>query len=184
MQRSHLVLVLAPLGAAVLLAATSGVRKDPNGVYGIIDSVRFEPTSETAERVQLWGVFAMVDVTGIENDKVAYVHFGAFKPAQRGYLYYTVNRRDEAMTRSEWVAMKTFAGTRQPVAFGGAIPPGTSAGRNVAIARRIMSYNGRVRSAGEPPAVPDTFPLRMAGVPVQMRVDSARVARFGLYDVP
>lgn len=197
MHRSRPAVLLVPVIAALALAALPSVRKDANGVYGVIDRVVFEPTEEKAERIQVWGVFAMADNIGIENDKISYIQVGGFHPPQRGYLYYTVNRRDETVTRAEWSALKAFAGTGQAVAFGGAFPPPDSAKGSpeldLVFARRIMTYNGRLRRSGEAAVAPDTFPLRMAGADAKfrnvtvmeiMRADPARAAKLNLFSVP
>ena len=188
MQRRHLAFLFALAAAAVALGAAPTIRKDPYGVYGVIDSVRLEGGAEKPERIQVWGVFAMADNIGIEDGKVSYVQVGAFKPAARGYLYYTLNRRDETITRAEWSAMKALAGTRVPVAFGAPFPPVDSiapAGiHDMVFAQRILAYNGRLRRAGEPLATPDTFPLRAPGVAATMHAPSAKAAAHKLFDVP
>ena len=177
------VLALVPL-TALALAATPTVRKDAHGVYGIIDSVVFEPRAGTPDRVQLWGFFAMADNVGIEDGKISYVQVGGFKPPQRGYLYYTVNRRDTVVSRAEWAMMKELAGTGAAVSFGGAFPPDDRTVKtdlDTAFAWRIIRYNGRLRTAAERPATPDTFPLRMPGIASSMRADANIAGRLGLY---
>ena len=165
MRFSRLAVVFVPLTAALVIAAAPTVRKDPHGVYGIIDSVIFEPASAAPERVQLWGAFAVADVVGLKDGKIDYIQIGSFQTPKRGYMYYTVNRRDEAGSRTEWAALKAVAGTGQLAAWGAHIPT-TDAGASTqkldtAFARIIRTYNGRVRSANEPMAAPDTFPQRM-----------------------
>ena len=177
------VLALVPV-TALAFAVTPAVRKDSHGVYGIIDSVIFEPRAGTPDRVQLWGFFAMSDNVGIEDGKISYVQVGGFKPPQRGYLYYTVNRRDSVVSRGEWALMKELAGTGAAVSFGGAFPPDDRTVKtdlDTAFARRIMRYNGRLRAATERAAVPDTFPLRMPGIASSMRADANVAGRLGLY---
>lgn len=188
MHRSRLAILLVPATAAFVLAAAPNARKDPYGVYGVIDSVLFEPSQEKAERIRVWGVFALADNIGIANGEIAEIQVGRFRPPQRGYLYYTVNRRDETVTRAEWAAMKGLAGTRQPVAFGAPFPPEDSTGKpatfDLAFARRVMAYNGRLQRDGEPAVEPDTFPLRMPGVSVSMRANAASAAKHNLFSVP
>jgi hypothetical protein len=179
--------LVIPAIAVLALAALPSARKDALGVYGLVDSVIFEPRAENPDRVIVWGVFAIADNIGIENGEISYIDVGAFRPAQRGYLYYTINRTNEALTRAEWAALQSFAGKREPVAFGGAFPPmdsiRTPAAFDMAFARRAMAYNGRLRRADESLAGPDTFPLRMKNVPVVMRADPARAARHNLFSV-
>jgi hypothetical protein len=46
MTQLRLVALLAPLAAALALADHATVRKDALGVYGVIDSVVFEPSAQ------------------------------------------------------------------------------------------------------------------------------------------
>jgi hypothetical protein len=152
----------------LLLAAEPAPFKDPTGVWGVIDRVVFEPAEANAERIQLWGVFALSRTIEIENDQVKSIDLAAFEPARRGYLYYTVNREDEASTRADWAQLKAAAGTGHSVGFGGRLPPNAKGPeRNapmekvVAHLKSLQHYNGRVRRVSEPVAQPDVFPLRM-----------------------
>ena len=173
MRFARLAVVLVPVTAALVIAAAPTVRKDPHGVYGIIDSVIFEPAQGTPERVQLWGAFALADVVGLKDGKIDYIQIGSFQTPKRGYMYYTVNRRDEATTRTEWAALRVVAGTGQLTAWGAHIPTADSSvltqKLDTAFARILRTYNGRVRSADEPLAVPDTFPQRMRSTVVNPR---------------
>ena len=190
MRLSRLAVGLVPIAAAIAIAASPGVRKDPYGVYGMIDSVVFEPASGTPDRVQLWGAFALANVVGVKNGQIDYIQIGFFHQPQRGYMYYTVNRRDEAATRADWAALQSVAGTGKLVAWGAHVPPPGSGAptpaqparapdsvdgsgvRSVrardgqpaldtAYARVVNTYNGRIRPVGEPIAAPDTFPQRL-----------------------
>lgn len=178
------------LGMITLVAAIPGVRKDPTGVYGVVDRIVFEPAGAAPERVQVWGVFALADGIGVTNGEVTRIEMAKYHRARRGYLYYTVNRRDESATRRDWSALETLAGTGTPVAFGAFFPPAASAPTErtpAAItewARRAMAYNGRVRRTSEPPAAPDTFPLRMANVPPGLRADASRAPVWEVTRVP
>ena len=183
MRFSRLAVVLVPVTAALAIAAAPTVRKDPHGVYGIIDSVIFEPAHGTPERVQLWGAFALADVVGLKDGKIDYIQIGLFQPPKRGYMYYTVNRRDEATSRTEWAELKAVAGTGQLTAWGAHIPTANSSVStqkfDTAFARIIRTYNGRVRSADEPIAAPDTFPQRMRSTGVARRAPIMSAARLG-----
>ena len=162
-------------------------RKDPHGVYGLIDSVRFEPATGAPQRIQLWGVFAMADNIGIEKGEIAYVQVGGFKKPERGYLYYALNRRDTIVTRAEWAQLAEFAGTGKAVSFGGAFPPADSLAPKPTLdttyARYVMNYNGQLRSLGEPAARPDTFPLRMPNTKSTIHADERQVMTLGLRSV-
>lgn len=183
MRFSRLAVVLVPVTAALVIAAAPTVRKDPHGVYGIIDSVIFEPASAAPERVQLWGAFALADVVGLKDGKIDYIQIGSFQTPKRGYMYYTVNRRDEVGSRTEWAALKAVAGTGQLAAWGAHIPPthsGVSTQKvDTAFARIVTTYNGRVRPVNELMAAPDTFPQRMRSTGVARRAPMMSAARLG-----
>jgi hypothetical protein len=159
-------------------------------VYGVVDRVVFEPDRAAPERVQVWGVFALADGIGVENGEITRIEMAKYHRARRGYLYYTVNVRDEAATRADWAALEALAGTGEPVAFGAFFPPAAVApaertpGAMAAWARSAMAYNGRVRRASEAPAAPDTFPLRMAKVPPGLRADASRAPVWEVTRVP
>jgi hypothetical protein len=165
MRLSRLAVVVAPAIAVFAVAAAPSVRKDAHGVYGMIDSVVFEPASGSPDRVQLWGAFALANVVGVKNGEIDYIQIGFFHPPKRGYMYYTVNRRDEVATRTDWASLKAAAGTRKLMAWGAHVPPPDHStpkpGLDTAYARVVNSYNGRVRSVGEAITAPDTFPQRL-----------------------
>lgn len=169
------------LGAAVL-AASPAPRKDPHGVYGVIDRVVFEPDRAAPERVQFWGVFALADGIGIANGEISRIDMGKFQPARQGYLYYSLNPSDPAATRADWVALEALAGTGEPVAFGAFFPPSFEVPVNerreamLEWAKRALAHNGRIRQAGDRPAAPDVFPLRMKNAPPGVRADPGRPA--------
>ena len=174
--------------AALGLAAAPAVRKDSNGVYGMIDSVIFEPVAGRPERIRIWGAFALADVIGFKDGKLEYVRIGFFHPPKRGYMYYTVNRRDPATTQSEWAAMTAIAGTGQLAAWGAHIPAPDSGMAtqqlDTAYARMVMTYNGRVRPPEEPAALPDTFPQRMRGVAANLRAGRMSASQLGFVPAP
>ena len=174
--------LLAPLAAMLAIAATPGALKDPVGVYGVIDRVVFEPDATNPERVQLWGVFALSNTVDVEGGKVTRVDLHSFHPAKAGYLYYTVNPRDVAASRADWNALARLAGTGEPIAFGGRMPPNGTiepfrSVNQAEWAEIVMRYNGRVRDAAEALREPDAFPLRMTpDVPLRPRAGVAAVA--------
>jgi hypothetical protein len=174
--------LLAPLAAVVAIAASPVALKDPVGVYGVLDRVVFEPDATNPERVQLWGVFALSNTVDVEDGKVTRVDVHSFHPAKAGYLYYMVNPRDAGASRADWNALARLAGTGEPVAFGGRMPPNGTiepfrSVDQVEWAEIVMKYNGRVRDAAEALGAPDAFPLRMTpDVPLRARVGVAAVA--------
>ncbi|MBI3263830.1 MAG: hypothetical protein HYZ58_11860, partial [Acidobacteria bacterium] len=105
---------------------------DPVGIYALIDRVVFEPDATHPAAIQIWGVFALSD--GRRGDN--------YRSAERGYLYYTIDRSNEAACRAEWSDLRAVAGTGHPIGFG---------------AR--YSSTGRVRRPSEAPAKPDRYPL-------------------------
>jgi hypothetical protein len=141
--------------------------KDPVGVYGVIERVVFEPDSAGAERVQVWGVFALAHTFEFRDGKIESIDFVRFHPAERGYLYYSLKPAEAVATRSEWAVLAEAAGTGTPVAFGSRVPPDqmqsaggrASADEMVAAAAIWERHNGRVRPAVEQPSEPDPFPL-------------------------
>ena len=167
MRLSRLAVALAPLATVAVLAAAPSVRKDPHGVYAMVDSVIFEPAAGTPDRVRLWGAFAIANPFTIENGKLTYIEFGRFDPPVRGYMYYAVNPRDQAGSRSQWAAISAVAGSGRLAAWGAHIPPwdpaNPPAADDVKHLELTKSYNGRVRSPDTPLAEPDTFPQRMNG---------------------
>jgi hypothetical protein len=153
--------------AALCLAATPSAVKDSIGVYALIDRVVLEPDARNPERIQMWGVFAIANPITVENGELMKLEFGVFHPARRGYVYYHPNPLDPEGSRSEWAKLAAVAGSGNPVAYGGMFPvpgPGEPNANysDPSWLRRVLTYNGRVRRAGEPVANPDAFPLRMA----------------------
>jgi len=84
------------------------------GVYGVIDKVVIEPATGPAERVQVWGAFALMETIG--RGFTGYV----YRQPQRGYLYFKLpaGSADIENARREWKDLASVAGTMQPVAFG------------------------------------------------------------------
>jgi hypothetical protein len=97
--------------AAILGAAASTARaSDPNGIYGFVDRVVFEPNDAAPERVQVWGGFALA----VPRSKSNY----EYRDAERGYLYFKLRAGDEETCKKEWADFKAVAGTGQIVSFG------------------------------------------------------------------
>ncbi len=126
------------LAAAVLLAALSIRTVGASGyvgVYALIDKVVMEPNADNPERIQIFGVFS------IATDKQV------FRPAQRGYLYFTLSANNKDVIRREWADLKAAAGTRTMIAFGGSGFAGS------------FSTIPRLRKPDEKPGAPDPYVL-------------------------
>jgi len=83
-------------------------------VYGVIEKVVVEPATGPAERVQVWGAFALMET--ISLGFTGYV----YKQPQRGYLYFKLPAGSANIenARREWKDLASVAGTMQAVAFG------------------------------------------------------------------
>jgi hypothetical protein len=117
--------------ALSLLTLRANAYSDFIGIFARIDKVVFEPASGSPERIQIWGAFALAGSEG-----------GSFyKPAERGYLYFSVKAGKEDVCRKEWADLKSIAGTDQIIGFG-------------------MRYQPvRLRKAADKPADPDVYPV-------------------------
>ncbi|MGH7462486.1 MAG: hypothetical protein ACREMA_15875 [Longimicrobiales bacterium] len=116
--------------AFVVVAAPSPV-SDPVGIYALIDRVVIEPDAANPRTIQIWGAFSLATGSGF-----------TYQPAQRGYLYYTVNSRNERATLAEWSDLQKIAGTKEAIGFGGRYTP-----------------LGTLRQAKQPAENPDVYPL-------------------------
>ena len=114
------------------LAAIELWASDMVGVYAVVEKVVFEPNENAPQRIQIWGAFAVADRRN-NND---------YLPAQRGYLYYTVQPGKEEICRKEWADLKAVSGTGQGVGFG----------------VRVNATN-RVRQASDKIEAPNTYPI-------------------------
>jgi hypothetical protein len=129
--------VAACLGATAALQAS-----DFTGVYAVIERVAFEPSETAPARIQIWGAFALSDGQRGSN----------YKPAEKGYLYYTCEQGKESICRKEWADLKSVAGSDTGVGFGYRYAP-----------------SGRIRKAGEKPADPDVYPIQAGVVKVEKK---------------
>ena len=103
--------LLRTIGVAVVglvLASGTIAASDPIGVIAILTKVEMEPNDQAAERVKLWGAFAVPDRSS---------NFGR-QPAKKGVMYFKLPPGREAETRNEWADLKTVAGTERVVGFG------------------------------------------------------------------
>src|SRR5262245_64350492 len=95
---------------AVWVAAGAISASDRTAVYARIDKVVLEPTAESPQRAQVWGVFAMAK----PNDMNDYL------PPARGYLYFALETNPQA-ARKEWADLQSVAGTNHVVGFGSGV---------------------------------------------------------------
>ena len=140
----------ASIGAVFLvslLCATQAHASDPMAVYARVDRVVLEPNTDSPQRIQVWGVFAMAKPDD-RNDYLAPV---------RGYLYLTL-AGDSRTVRAEWEDLKQVAGTGQIVAFGSR-----------------YELKARLRQADERPASPDAYSVNFGLTKVRGRTDYAPI---------
>jgi hypothetical protein len=115
--------IAALLAWAVIELGASGQA----GIYGIVEKVVLEPAGRAPERVQVWGVFALIErmpgpVSGAGGTEVGGQYFTNYlyqKPA-RGYLYFRLPDAAAAIdeARAEWTDLAAVSGTKQAIAFG------------------------------------------------------------------
>jgi hypothetical protein len=117
---------------------------DRIGVYAVVEKVVLEPADAPAQRVQIWGAFALSDQRSGST----------YGPAQRGYLYYTCPQGKESVCRAEWADLKSMAGTNAGAGFGHRYEP-----------------TGRIRKADEKPSSPDVYPIQNGIVRVETASD-------------
>ena len=125
------------VAALLSLVAAAGTisASGPVAVYAIVDKVIFEPNETSPQRIQIWGAFSVAAQPYSTN----------YSPAQKGYLYYKLDRSSEQSTRATWADLKKVAGTGEAVGFGG----GFSA----------SGAGARVRKSTEKPDSPDAYPI-------------------------
>jgi hypothetical protein len=106
---------LSVLSLAAVLAAGISATSGALGVYAIVERVVFEPDEAAPLRLQVWGSFAYVEITGQSSGLTT-------SPARRGYMYFrlpTGTRPAPVETvRTEWRDLKSVAGTGEAVGFG------------------------------------------------------------------
>jgi hypothetical protein len=128
-----LIVGIAVLGAGAVRAS------DFVGVYCLPDRVVLEPNDTEPQRIQIWGAFLMTD--GAPG--------GAYKAAERGYLYYACPTGKDSVCFGEWSDLKALAGTGRAVGLGMRYQP-----------------NGHVRKSSEPVGSPEAYPLQMGLTPL------------------
>ncbi len=127
--------------ALVLGLGANARASDPVGIYAFVDKVVFEPNETSPERIQVWGGFALA------------VGNGFYAPAQRGYMYFQLNPKEEKICRNEWNDLKSVAGTAQIVGF----------------ARR-RAPTGTIRDPDAKPNDPDLYPIGFGLTKVSSRL--------------
>jgi hypothetical protein len=95
--------------ALLALIAQTARASDPNGIYGFVDRVVFEPSEAAPERIQVWGGFALAKKSANNSE---------YSDAERGFLYFKLRPGDEEICKKEWADLKAVAGTKQIVSFG------------------------------------------------------------------
>jgi hypothetical protein len=104
---------------AVALCAPVVQASDWIGTYAVIDKVVFEPSTEAAERIQIWGVFTIADPK-MANRPLDLVDWNGegYQSPQRGYLYFTLPPTRRSAARSDWAALQAIAGKGEAIGFG------------------------------------------------------------------
>jgi hypothetical protein len=102
--------VVALLGVAAVRLSASGQA----GIYAAVERVVFEPATGPADRVQVWGAFALMERSG--QTFTGYV----YRQPVRGYLYFRLPADSSTFgtIRAEWKDLASVAGTKQAIAFG------------------------------------------------------------------
>jgi hypothetical protein len=152
------VLILAAGGTF----AAPGPTSDWVGVYGVVDRVVLAPDSIKPETIQLWGVFSVAHVYDLneKGDLESCCDFNAYRPAERGYLFYSIkdfNPAARSTALAEWADLVRVAGSGYPVSFGARFP------QNIPRLARLGAVKPpppvRVRRATAAPATPDPYPI-------------------------
>ena len=104
-------LTLAVLFLATLTVGLSA--SGQSGVYAVVEKVVFEPATGPAEKIQVWGAFALM-----ERSSQGFTSYVFRKPTRR-YMYFGVPQGAAAdNARREWKDLASVAGTKQAVSFG------------------------------------------------------------------
>jgi hypothetical protein len=135
-------ILAAAVAGACLAASIPLYASDFTGVYAVVDKVVFEPSERAPARVQVWGAFALSDGQRGSN----------YKPAEKGYMYFTCEAGKESICRKEWADFQSVAGKDVGVGFG-----------------YRYSATGRVRKASETPSSPDVYPIQAGVVRVEKK---------------
>ena len=135
----------------ILFASTAVVRSsEPHAIYAIVTKVAMEPDERAPERIRIWGAFKVPLPTSR----------WAHKPAQRGFLYFTIQPDVQRTTWEEWFDLKRVAGTGQGVAFGAFGVPIPGGGPNA-----VRPLEISVHKDGDS-AVPVSYPVNIGIIKV------------------
>jgi hypothetical protein len=135
---------IGQVALAVLICSTLAYASDPAALYARVDKVVLEPSAESPQAIQVWGVFALAK-PGDRNEYLAPV---------RGYLYFTLPRGSQSAAQAEWADLKAVAGSGLIVSFGSR-----------------YEFNARLRAADERPANPDPYSLNVGLTKVRGRTE-------------
>lgn len=110
MNRRHIGALLVLVGVATVTLSASG----QSGIYAVIEKVTIEPANGPAERIQIWGAFALME--RFRDGFTSYV----YRKPTRGYMYFRLPTGQTAgeNARKEWADLASVAGKKQAVAFG------------------------------------------------------------------
>ncbi len=122
------------IGMLLLLCGMAGSLRasDPIGIYALIDKVAFLPNEQSAQTIQISGVFSLAEGRGETYSK-----------PQRGYLFFTIDAEKPDVTRKEWADLKSVAGSGKAIGFGSRYP----------------KKKPTVRKADQTPKDPDVYVL-------------------------
>ena len=97
------------LGVLVIRISASG----QSGIYAVVERVALDPPSGPAQRIQVWGAFALM-----ERSRQGFTSY-VFRQPVRGYMYFEIPAGQNAENaRREWKDLAAVAGTKQAIAFG------------------------------------------------------------------
>ena len=127
----------AAAGAVAIVISAGAVRASgPLGIYGIVEKVVFEPSEAAAERIQVWGAFALSGQPFTGN---------TYGNVQKGYMYFKCPKGSETACLAEWADLKRLAGKGEVIGFG----------------NRYSKTSTRVRPAEQKPSAPDDYQLNI-----------------------
>jgi hypothetical protein len=107
MMKGAMSLILVFTGLALVLTMHKPAASASIGIYAIVEKVVFEPGDHDQQRVKIWGAFA------VPKPNTS----GQYKPAQRGYLYFTSVPDRDVTVKKEWADLRAVAGTGQAIGF-------------------------------------------------------------------
>jgi hypothetical protein len=145
------------LGAVLFLGMTMLARaSDPIGIYALVDRVVLEPDAASAERIQIWGAFALATGRGEEYAEPA-----------TGFMYFSLPEKKAETARKEWADLKKLAGTGKCLAF---------AGR--------YQEKGKVRRSEESAKRPDVYPIAQGVTEVRAKTEYPPIKALSSLPVP